>query len=211
MDDTAKEIPGGEAICPARHGPWLASSLRKLIHPPRQILRDLAHPGATVVDIGCGPGYFTLPLARLVGEHGLVVAADLQKTMLEQMLYRAARAKLLGRILPHRCAGETIGYAGPVDAILAFYMVHEVPKVAGFLNETWHMLRPAAGCCCRAKISVTAGVTRNVTLALRRVPQRGQPENSVQPVRPPGARRIPAPSSASLNQRMSCRPCPARS
>lgn len=131
-------------------------------------MRDLAHPGATVVDIGCGPGYFTLPLARLVGEHGLVVAADLQKTMLEQMLYRAARAKLLGRILPHRCAGETIGYAGPVDAILAFYMVHEVPNVAGFFNETWHMLRPGGRMLLvEPKFHVTAGCyQKTVTLAL---------------------------------------------
>lgn len=141
MNDVAKATPGGEQVCPPRHAGWLASSLRRLVHPPETILRELVRPGATVVDIGCGPGFFTLPMARLVGERGRVVAVDLQAAMLERMLYRAARAKLLGRIHAHRCAAGAIGSPGPVDGILAFYMVHEVPDVVGFMRETYAMLR----------------------------------------------------------------------
>ena len=37
----------------------------------------------TALDVGCGPGFFTLDMARLVGESGQVIAADLQEGMLQ--------------------------------------------------------------------------------------------------------------------------------
>ena len=39
----------------------------------------------TVLDVGCGPGFFTLDMARLVGPSGRVIAADLQEGMLEKL------------------------------------------------------------------------------------------------------------------------------
>lgn len=141
MSDADKTNPGGDRVCPARHAGWLASSLRRLVQNPESILRNLVHQGETVVDLGCGPGFFTLPLARLVGGKGRVVAVDLQEEMLERMLRRAERKGLAPRIRPHLCTADSIGYDGPADFALAFYMVHEAPDVARFMAETHGMLK----------------------------------------------------------------------
>ncbi len=120
---------------------WLATPPRRLLHDPRRILAGLAAPGETVIDLGCGPGFFTLPLAEMVGPGGRVVAVDLQPAMLERLRLRAEKAGLAGRITLHRCAADGIGELPLADAALAFYMVHEVPDVVRFLGEVGGALR----------------------------------------------------------------------
>ncbi|OGR34562.1 MAG: hypothetical protein A2051_13790 [Desulfovibrionales bacterium GWA2_65_9] len=135
-------MPGGDRVCPAGRAGWLSTSLRRMLgQNPETILRGLIGPGETVVDIGCGPGFFTLPLARMVGEKGCVVAVDLQEAMLEKMRLRAAAAGLLPRIRPQLCTPMSLGFGGPADFALAFYMVHEVPDVVRFMDEIHGLLK----------------------------------------------------------------------
>jgi SAM-dependent methyltransferase len=134
--------PGGGSLCSAEHAGWLATPLRRLLHDPRRILAGLAAPGETVIDYGCGPGFFTLPLAEIVGPDGRVVAVDLQPAMLERLRLRAEKAGLAGRITLHACSVDGLGELPPAHAALAFYMVHEVPDVARFLAEVSGALRP---------------------------------------------------------------------
>ena len=134
--------PGGGSLCSAEHAGWLATPLRRLLHDPRRILAGLAAPGETVVDLGCGPGFFTLPLAEMVGPEGRVVAVDLQPAMLERLRSRAEKAGLAGSIILHACSVDGLGELPPAHAALAFYMVHEVPDVARFLGEVSGALRP---------------------------------------------------------------------
>lgn len=134
-------MPGGGRVCPARHGGWLATSLRRLVQNPETILHGLVNAGDIVVDLGCGPGFFTLPMARMAGDNGRVVAVDLQEEMLEQMRQSAECSGLSPHIQPWGCSAGAIGYPGPADFVLAFYMVHEVPDVAGFIAEVRGMLK----------------------------------------------------------------------
>ena len=60
---------------------------------PGELLTGVA-PGDTVVDYGCGPGWFTLAAARLVGPEGKVYAVDLEPRMVELVRRRAAEADL---------------------------------------------------------------------------------------------------------------------
>ncbi|MFC1971060.1 class I SAM-dependent methyltransferase [Chloroflexota bacterium] len=55
--------------------------------------------GWTVLDVGPGMGYFTIPLAKLVGDTGKVIAADLQQKMLDGILKRIVRILGLAMIL----------------------------------------------------------------------------------------------------------------
>jgi ubiquinone/menaquinone biosynthesis C-methylase UbiE len=143
-DALPKEGPGG-GVCPAEHAGWLSTPLRRLVTDPQRILRGLAEPGDTVVDLGCGPGFFTLPLAEMVGEGGSVIAVDLQAEMLDMVLARAARKGLATRIRLHRCAVDSLGLEGErADFALAFWMVHEVPDAARFFADVHAMLKDGA-------------------------------------------------------------------
>lgn len=131
-------------VCPW----WLCftfdNPLRRLIHNPDKILRDWIAPGQTVIDVGCGMGYFSLPMARLVGNSGRVIAVDLQAQMLDRLQRRAERAGLKSRIQPHRCQSDTLALSEPADFVLTFWMVHEVPNQAAFLREVRNLLKPNA-------------------------------------------------------------------
>jgi ubiquinone/menaquinone biosynthesis C-methylase UbiE len=99
----------------------------------------------TVLEPGCGMGFFTLPLARMVGPHGRVVAVDLQEKMLSVLRRRAEKAGLLENIELRLAESGTLGlkdFIGQVDLVAALHMVHEVPGQAAFFFEVRETLKP---------------------------------------------------------------------
>jgi ubiquinone/menaquinone biosynthesis C-methylase UbiE len=52
---------------------------------PRKILGPYIKEGMTVLDVGCGPGFFSIELAQMVGKSGRVIASDLQEGMLRKL------------------------------------------------------------------------------------------------------------------------------
>ena len=129
-------------ICPW----WLAQSLdnpiRRLIHNPEKILGGFIDRGQTVLDIGCGPGTFTIAMAKIVGENGKIIAVDVQDEMLQIVRKKAAQEGLDSRIITHKTGPDGIGISEKVDFALAFYMVHEVPDAQAFLKEISNLLKP---------------------------------------------------------------------
>lgn len=128
-------------VCPW----WLAYSfdnpLRVIFHKPEQMLSNWVTPGMTVADIGCGMGYFAIALARIVGEEGKVIAADLQPEMLTRMSRRALNAGVAGRIQPQLCDSNNIKITANLDFALAFWMVHETPSAAEFYRQVFAVLK----------------------------------------------------------------------
>jgi ubiquinone/menaquinone biosynthesis C-methylase UbiE len=124
---------------------WFAytfdNPLRRLVHNPRAIFAGFVKTGDTVVDIGCGLGYFTLALAELVGPDGRVIAVDVQSEMLRRAERRARRRGLVDRIQFHHSTHERIGVSTQVDFVLTFWMLHEVRQRRDFLTEIHSMLR----------------------------------------------------------------------
>ena len=133
----------GPHTCPWWFAYTFDNPLRGLVHDPATILGGLVRPGDRVVDLGCGLGFFTLALAKLVGPEGTVVAVDLQEEMLRRTGQRAERRGLAERIALHQCAPDRIGVEGVADFVLAFWMVHEVSQPESFLAEIWSLLRPS--------------------------------------------------------------------
>ena len=115
--------------------------LRKLFHNPERILRPYIAEGSTVLDIGPGMGYFSIPLARMVGETGKVIAADVQPEMLRALWVRAKRAGVENQMITHLCKRDSFGLNTQVDFILAFWMVHEVPNPFLFFKEIRSLLQ----------------------------------------------------------------------
>ena len=98
--------------------------------------------GMTVLEVGCGPGFFTLDMAHMVGKTGKVFACDLQEGMLHRVRDKVQGTGLEGRIILHRCEHDRIGVSEPVDFVLAFYMVHEVPDQRFLFHEIHSILKP---------------------------------------------------------------------
>ena len=131
-------------VCPWWCAYTFDNPLRRLIHNPRKILSGYVKEGMTVMDIGCGMGYFTLVLAEIVGDTGKVIGVDLQQQMLDIMLKRATKKGLVQRIIPQRATPTAIGVTTPADFGLAFWMIHEVPDVTSFFKEVSTILKPSA-------------------------------------------------------------------
>ena len=122
-------------VCPVLLAGPLDNKIRRLVHDPEKILAPFVKEGMTVMDVGCGPGYFTIELAKIVGSKGKVFAVDLQEGMLNKIRDKIKGAYLEQIIHPIKCGKEKIVMPEKVDFILAFYMVHEVPDKKNFFNE----------------------------------------------------------------------------
>jgi ubiquinone/menaquinone biosynthesis C-methylase UbiE len=131
------------SVCPAELAGSLDNRLRRLLQNPRKILRPYVQEGMTALDVGCGPGFFTLPMAQLVGSSGRVIAADLQEEMLDKVRAKIAGTDLEKRIAFQKCEPDSIGVAEKVDFVLLFYMVHELPDKDGFFRQIAGVLKPA--------------------------------------------------------------------
>ena len=138
------EEPMGD-ICPPSAVRWLNTRLRKLVQNPATIMGDYVNLGDTVVDLGCGGGYFAVALAEMVGENGRVIAMDVQTEMLNITRGYAAKKGVTYRITLHKCEPDDIGLPGEkVDFALAFYAVHEVPDRKAFFDQVAALLKPEA-------------------------------------------------------------------
>jgi ubiquinone/menaquinone biosynthesis C-methylase UbiE len=122
-------------VCPW----WLAYSfdnpIRKLFHKPQQMLAPYVREGMLVMDMGCGMGFFSIGMAKLVGDRGRVIAVDLQSKMLAVTQKRARRIGLENRVTTHKCRPDAIGIKETVDFILTFWMVHEIPDKTEFFGQ----------------------------------------------------------------------------
>jgi ubiquinone/menaquinone biosynthesis C-methylase UbiE len=81
-----------------------------------------------------GTGYFSIPIEKMVGQNGKVIASDLQQGMLDKMARKIENTELKGRIILHKNEQDKIGVGEKADFILVFYMMHEVPDHRSFLG-----------------------------------------------------------------------------
>lgn len=129
-------------VCPW----WLAytfdNPLRRFLHRPQVIFKDLVRPGMTVMDIGCGMGYFSLALAEFVGAQGCVIAVDLQPEMLKIFGKRARKAGVGDRIRTQLCEPASLNVFTKVDFVLAFWMAHETPDPEVLFRQIAAVLKP---------------------------------------------------------------------
>ncbi len=94
----------GREIAQTMHytgAPWLIRESREREEGCSLMLKNLGiKPGMTVCDMGCGNGFYTVQMARLVGEQGKVLAVDIQPEMLRLLTLRAKKANLADRVQP---------------------------------------------------------------------------------------------------------------
>jgi ubiquinone/menaquinone biosynthesis C-methylase UbiE len=115
-------------VCPVELSNSLDSKIRSWLQNPRKILNPYINKGMKVLDVGCGPGFFSIELAKMVGETGKVFSIDLQEGMLQKLRNKIQGTPLEEIIATIKCETDEIIVDEKIDFILAFYMVHEVPN-----------------------------------------------------------------------------------
>jgi ubiquinone/menaquinone biosynthesis C-methylase UbiE len=134
----------GKHVCPS----WLCftfdNPLRRKFQDPYKMLSPYIRPGDTVVDIGPGKGYFTLPLCKLAGREGRVIAADIQEKMLSALRRRASRAGLDENLTTTLSKPNDFCLDVKADFVLAFWMMHEVPDINQFYENARRIMKPDA-------------------------------------------------------------------
>ncbi|MBW2591799.1 MAG: class I SAM-dependent methyltransferase [Deltaproteobacteria bacterium] len=132
-----------EHVCPVWVGYLLASPLRKIFQNPDKILSDYVKEGMKVLDIGCAMGFFSLPMARMVGSSGRVICVDIQPDMLSSLKKRAEKAKVAQRVemrLANRDSFCIDDLKNKIDFIIASAVAHELPDPLLLFSETWEVL-----------------------------------------------------------------------
>jgi ubiquinone/menaquinone biosynthesis C-methylase UbiE len=101
------------------------------------MLAPYIESGMTVLEVGPAMGFFTIPMAGLVGDGGCVIAADLQAKMLAGLKRRAAAA-CRENIIFHQCRVDSLCLEErrqQADFTLIFWMLHEVPDAPRLVRE----------------------------------------------------------------------------
>src|SRR5262249_1983693 len=145
--------PHGELLMPSkfdtRNKDLLLTDERHEALKPDELLRSIGlRAGQTIADIGCGPGFFTVPAARIVGDAGHVYAADIQGEMLTAVRSRVAEHGL-GNVRVFKTSDTEVPMpAASCDLVLLAFMLHEIEQRSRFLLKAAKLLKP------RAKLAV---------------------------------------------------------
>lgn len=144
-------------VCPW----WLAytfdNPLRRIFHKPEEIFLPYLKEGMTAIDLGCGMGYFSIGMAKIVGETGRIISVDLQQRMLDTLIKRAKKAGVANRISTFLSDEKNIRVNEKVDFALAFWMAHETPDEMNFLKQVHALLKKSGKLLlAEPKIHVTA-------------------------------------------------------
>ncbi len=130
--------------CPVFLGYFLIFPLRRLYQNPWKILGRFVKKGMTILEIGPGMGFFSLPLAKMTGRKGRVICVDVQEGMIARLKKRAGKAGL-SSIIETRLCGEHSLRIGDlkdkIDFAIAFAVVHEVSNASVLFNEIYLSLR----------------------------------------------------------------------
>lgn len=136
----------GREIAQTMHylgAPWLVRESRDREEDCKTLLQVLnLKPGQVVCDMGCGNGFYTLPMARLVGETGQVLAVDIQPEMLS-LLQKSVQKQGLKNVKP--LLGTLTDPklpAGKLDLILLVDVYHEFSHPEHMLRAMRQSLKP---------------------------------------------------------------------
>ncbi len=129
---------------PNSHFRWMSLEfkLRDLFSPRKSILKEVGiKPGFHVLDYGCGPGSYIIPLAELVGKSGKIYALDIHPLAIQKVQGIASKKHLTNVKTIHSDC-ETGLPEGSVDVVLLYDTFHDLSDPDGVLEELHRVLKP---------------------------------------------------------------------
>jgi ubiquinone/menaquinone biosynthesis C-methylase UbiE len=150
---TAWQHLAGKGMYPAKYAVWLLLPFRAIQLSPARLLRRMGlKPGDSVLEIGCGPGYFSPAVARHLS-HGKLVLFDYQPAMLDIAERRLTR-RGLSNYERHQGDAKALPFAdASFDAAFLVTVLGEVGDAARALAEAARALKPGG----RLSVSELAG------------------------------------------------------
>lgn len=107
-----------------------------------EVLRSLGvGDGTAVADLGCGPGFFTLPASELVGPTGKIYAVDVQQEMVDDLRTRLAQQGATNVAVRRSSELEPSIPQRSVDLALLAFVLHEIDQRSSFLLAAKRLLR----------------------------------------------------------------------
>jgi ubiquinone/menaquinone biosynthesis C-methylase UbiE len=123
----------------------LAKPIRYLFETPTRLLKGYIEAGMTVLDVGCGEGYYTLGMAKLVGPKGRIIAVDTKIEAIAILEKKAEDAGLSQLIEIKVCSEQDLGIHdlnGQIDFALAVYVVHHAGNAQSLISSVYRALKP---------------------------------------------------------------------
>ena len=102
----------------------MGSKLRRKIFDPVKTLQGAGiRSGQTVLEVGCGTGFFTIPAAQLIGDQGSLLATDVMVGYLEQVSEKVRKEGLTNVQILNRDGLKTGLDSDSIDVVLLFGVV----------------------------------------------------------------------------------------
>jgi ubiquinone/menaquinone biosynthesis C-methylase UbiE len=113
------------------------------VHKASSIVQNLdLHSGMSVLDVGCGTGRVTIPIAKAVEPTGEVTAMDTQLGMLEKTRQKAVHLGLTNIKFLHGEIGKYVLEANKYDRIILVTVLGEIPNQNSALKHIFNALKP---------------------------------------------------------------------
>jgi ubiquinone/menaquinone biosynthesis C-methylase UbiE len=109
---------------------------------PEAILTGIGlKPDLTLVDVGCGGGFFALPAARITRENGMVYAIDINPDYIRELNELAVKEKLDNLNLTVGKAEEVVVCESCADIVFFGLVLHDFEDAAKVIRNARRMLR----------------------------------------------------------------------
>ena len=130
-----------KGIFPYRYAFTLLIPLRNIFLSPRQLIKWLElKDNMNVMELGPGPGYFSLKVAQML-TNGKLVLADIQKEMLDYARKRAEK-KGLNNVEYYLCDGNSFQFEeNTFDRIFMVTVLGEVENKDAYMEEFYRILK----------------------------------------------------------------------
>jgi ubiquinone/menaquinone biosynthesis C-methylase UbiE len=125
---------------------FLDLPLRRLLIDREKFLRGMGvKEGDRVLEVGCGPGFFTETLSLIVGEKGKVYAQDIEEAMLRKIKKKLPSFRY-PNVIPLLCNSSSLELPdSSCDVILCANVIEEIYKegeLEGTVKEIGRVLKP---------------------------------------------------------------------
>ena len=123
---------------------FVHETLYSLFRDPYKVLKAAGlESGQKVLEVGCGPGFFTIPAARIVGEEGSVHALDISPLAVQRVQQKIEEEGVTNVETLLADVAQTGLPDQSFDLIFVFGLAHPIGDLGNILTELHRLLKPA--------------------------------------------------------------------